>query len=348
MDRIWIVAASFVASVLFTGVARRYALQRGVLDLPNARSSHSTPTPRGGGIAVVAASAVGLALLASVHAVATREALLLAAGTLLIAAIGWLDDHTSVPPRVRLAVHVTIAILTVAAFRGFPTLDVGIAALHLGTLGAVLAVLAVVWSINLFNFMDGIDGLAGTEGTLVCAAAAALLALRGDASLSAIAAVIAAASAGFLCWNWPPARIFLGDVGSGALGYAIATIAIAAERHGTVPLLASAMLYGVFVGDATVTLARRVARGERPAEAHRDHAYQRLSRVWGAHRPVTLAAASVTLVLALLAAAATLRPALLPATLVVAAVFLAVLLYLVERVAPLSGAERGKVCDRAS
>lgn len=343
----WIVAASFVASAVLTGLARRYALHRGVLDHPNERSSHSTPTPRGGGIAVVAASVGGMALLALAHAVAVHEALVLTVGMALIAAIGWLDDHTNVAPAVRLAVHATIAILTVAEFRGLPAISLGTTSLHLGVLGAVLAVVAIVWSINLFNFMDGIDGLAGSEATLVFAAAAALLAFRGDAPLAGLAAVIAASAAGFLCWNWPPARIFLGDVGSGALGYMIAAVAIAAERHGSVSLLAIAMVYGVFVGDATVTLIRRIARGERPAEAHRSHAYQRLSRAWGAHQPVTLAAAAVTVILALLALAATVRPALLPAMLAAAAVFLAALLYLIERVAPLSRIELAKAGDGA-
>lgn len=332
-----IIALSLALSAALTAVVRRYALRRGVLDLPNARSSHSAPTPRGAGLAIVVSSAVGLSLLAASGITDVETTLVIGGGMFVIACVGWLDDHASVRPRVRLAVHTAVATLTIAALGGLPTVRIGANSLHLGLAGAFVAVLGIVWSINLFNFMDGIDGLAGSEATLVFCGAALLLALRGDAPLAAIAAVLGAASAGFLWWNWPPARIFLGDVGSGALGYAIATVGVVAEHHGSVPLLAVAIMYGAFIGDATVTLARRIARGRRPTEAHRDHAYQRLSRAWGAHRSVTLASAATTVALVALAACGTFRPGLLPAALGLAGVLLAVLMLLVERRAPMSG-----------
>jgi Fuc2NAc and GlcNAc transferase len=328
-------AASFVAALALTGAVRAYAIRHGVLDNPNARSSHTIPTPRGGGLAVILATLAATAAAVTLGATSPRDAVTLGTGMIALGAIGWIDDRRHVAPAVRLSIHVAVAIWTLFRFGGLPELRLGDATLPLGVIGSAVGVLYIVWSINLFNFMDGIDGIAGSEAVLVLGTGAALLLARGDASLGAIAAAGAGAAAGFLAWNWPPAKIFLGDVGSGTLGYLVAAIAIGAERHGSVPLLAFVIVSGVFVADATVTLMRRVARGERASEAHRDHAYQRLSRALGSHRPVTLAAAGTTVILAALGGAGALVPTLLPAAFAAAAVVLAVLLLVVERRAPM-------------
>ena len=198
-----------------------------------------------------------------------------------------------------------------------------------------MSAIGIVWSINLFNFMDGIDGLAGSQSVLIFATGAMLLGGRGNYSLGAISAILAAASAGFLPWNWPAAKIFLGDVGSGAIGYAIAFIAIASENASSVPLVVFAIVGGLFVLDATVTLTRRFVRGSRLADAHRDHAYQRLARRWGTHRSVTIAAAGVTLALAALSTAGMIYPRLLLPSLVLGGALLLALLIALERHAPM-------------
>lgn len=330
-----IAAVSLVTSGVMTGVMRTYAIRHGVLDRPNARSSHQTPTPRGGGAALILAAAIGMTLAVIMGSCTLHDSLTLGAGMLALGAIGWIDDKAHVPPAVRLAVHVSVAVWTVVMFGGLPHIQFGLGRITLGAFGYVLGVLAIVWSINLFNFMDGIDGLAGSEAMLVLGTAAVLFTARGDISLGAIAAATAAASAGFLAWNWPPAKIFLGDVGSGTLGYLIAGLAMAGEHHGSVPVIAIVIASGVFVADATCTLARRFARGESPTQAHRDHAYQRLSRAWNGHLPVTLSAAATTLALAALAVVGTLAPSLVPAVFVTAALLLALLLFLTERRAPM-------------
>ncbi|CAN5346732.1 glycosyltransferase family 4 protein [soil metagenome] len=322
-------------SYALTGVVRSYALRHDLLDRPNDRSSHDAPTPRGGGIAMIAATLACIAIGVVLGLVNARDALILGIGMFLVGAIGWLDDRRGLRADVRLGVHFAVALWTLYMFRGLPAVRVGTASLSIGGAGYVLGALGIVWSINLFNFMDGIDGLAGSQAALIFASTALLLFSRGDDSLGTIALVLASASAGFLVWNWPPAKIFLGDSGSGAIGYAVASLAVASENHGSVPLIVVAIICGVFISDATVTLLRRIGRGNRPTEAHRDHAYQRLARAWGSHRSVSWRAAAVTALLAALGAVGTLVPRLVLPAVLVALLLLSSLLLATERRTPM-------------
>jgi len=330
-----IVAGSFVASVGLTGLVRMFALRRDLIDTPNSRSSHIAPTPTGGGAAVLLS--IILALLAGgvLGITVWRDVITFVVGMTALGAVGWLDDRHSVSAASRLTVHLLTALWTLARIGGFPTLSLGISVVPLGGFGWVLGVIGIVWSISLFNFMDGIDGLAGSQSIIIYGAASAGLWYCGDPGLSFAAAVIAAASAGFLIWNWPPAKIFLGDVGSGALGYLAAALALTSENRGAMPLTAFAILGGVLVADATVTLVRRVRAGHRPADAHREHAYQRLSRVWASHKSVTLNAAIVSVFLTGLAAIATTSARMLLPALLVAALLLGALLVAIERRMPM-------------
>jgi Fuc2NAc and GlcNAc transferase len=162
-----------------------------------------------------------------------------------------------------------------------------------GWFGYVLGVLGVVWTLNLFNFMDGIDGIAASEAVFVGGGAILLGLHTASTDVAAVACILCAASAGFLIWNWPPAKIFMGDVGSGYLGYVIAVLAMAATLDNPVAVWVWLILGGVFFVDATVTLARRSLMGERLHEAHRSHAYQWLARRWRSHRRVTLSVLAV-------------------------------------------------------
>lgn len=332
---IWAVAlGAFAASVVLTRVVLRYAAAR-LVDVPNERSSHARATPRGGGIAIVIAFLAGLAVLAAGGAVPTRLALALGPGALAVAAIGWIDDHVSIRPLWRSLVHVGAAVWALWVLGGLPVLRVGVADVPLGPFGAVLGVLGIVWVTNLYNFMDGIDGIAAGEAVTVGLAGAALLALAHAPGLAAASLLLACASAGFLLWNWHPARIFMGDVASGTLGYLFAVLAVASENARAVPLLGWVMLLGVFVLDATVTLARRFARRQRLHEAHRSHAYQRAVQAGLSHARVSGAVVALNAGLAVLAAVAAVRPEWLLAAFAASAAWLGWVYARVERLCPM-------------
>lgn len=278
--------AAFAAALVLTGLVRRYALARAVLDVPNERSSHTAPVPRGGGLAIVAVVLGGVALLGGTGRLAGALALAVLGGGMLIAALGWLDDRRGLPALVRLAGHAIAAGWALWWLDGMPTLTIGTHAVVLGAGGGLLAGLVIVWATNVTNFMDGIDGLAAGEAATVTLSAAALLA-TGNPGLGLAAALTGGAALGFLPWNWRPARIFMGDTGSGFLGYVIAVLAIASERAGALPAMVWLVLYAVFATDATLTLVRRAWRGERWYAPHRSHAYQRLVQAGWSHDRVT-------------------------------------------------------------
>jgi Fuc2NAc and GlcNAc transferase len=292
----WYVSAAFVLALAGTGAMRYYALRKNLLDLPNQRSSHTAPTPRGGGMAIVTAffaSLLGVALITKMH-VSLVSALVVGGGG--IAIIGFLDDHRTVSAGLRFGVHVAVALLVVFLLGGIPDRILANWDLHGSLLGVIVALIALVWTINLFNFMDGIDGIAASEAAFIATAGAALIWCQsGDFALVAPMLCLGAACLGFLAWNWPPARIFMGDAGSGFLGFTLATLGLAGSQADAMPLDVWAILGGVFVVDATVTLVRRMARGERWSDPHRMHAYQHLTRRWKAHWPVTSLALFINL-----------------------------------------------------
>jgi Fuc2NAc and GlcNAc transferase len=221
----------------------------------------------------------------------------LGVGGLSVAAVGFWDDLRSAPIAVRMGVHFGAAVFAVLCLGAPETIRLGGFVVHLGPAGAMLSVLAIVWAINLFNFMDGIDGIAASEAAFILLAAAALGFFVRSESPALLAPIVisGAASLGFLVLNWAPARIFMGDVGSGYLGFVIAALALASERSGGLDEWIWIILGAVFLIDATLTLLRRLLRGERVYEAHRTHAYQWLARRWRSHARVTFAVTAVNL-----------------------------------------------------
>jgi Fuc2NAc and GlcNAc transferase len=295
----WILAVfcfgTFLLSLGVTAAARRFALRRGFIDVPNERSSHSMPTPRSGGMGIVASFLSALATLTAISWVDVRLFAALSGGGLLVAAIGLADDRRHIPAALRLAAHFAAASWALYWLGGMQMLQFGDYLVNLGAAGNLVAAIAIVWSLNLFNFMDGIDGIAASEGASVSWAAALLVGAAGGlTSTGGVAWVLGAAALGFLCWNWPPAKIFMGDIGSGFLGFVIAVLAIAESIVRPQMLLPWVILFGAFIVDATVTLLRRVIRGRAPHVAHRSHAYQRLARAVG-HRRVTLGFIAINL-----------------------------------------------------
>lgn len=332
-----LVVAVAVASRLMTVLVRRYALSRGVLDVPNERSSHSTPTPRGGGLAIALTVLGGTVVAAGMGWVPAGLAAAAVGGGALMAVTGWIDDRRGLSALARLLVQVAAAVWAVAWTGAPDALSLGAAAVPIGAGGALLAVVGIVWATNLFNFMDGIDGLAAGQSVIAAAVAGALLLRAGTGGAALLALLVAAGAAGFLPANWSPARIFMGDVGSALLGFLFGVLAVASDVARAMPLLGWVLLLGVFVFDATVTLLRRVARGERWYAAHRSHAYQRLVQSGWTHRRTTTAALTLSIALGLLTAAAALRPTALPAALAVGAALVTAAYVAVERRLPMGG-----------
>jgi Fuc2NAc and GlcNAc transferase len=302
MKVIWLFLVAAIASYGLTIAVRWVVLRQGVMDEPNLRSSHTRPTPRGGGLAIVIVFAMALSIgwvCLGVISSALAKAVLV--GSLLVAAVGYVDDRSDLSATVRLSVHVVAVILAFSVTGGLSYSQGGPAPLAV----QFMAGLACLWFLNLFNFMDGIDGIAATEAVFVSMAAAMLLS-RLDAPPELLYSWLAlsGASFGFLFHNWPPARIFMGDTGSGFLGFVIAILLVASTQVPGFSLWVAIILVSAFGADATVTLVRRMLRGDEWHRPHRSHAYQRLSRRWGRHLPVTLLYCAVNLVIILPCAAA--------------------------------------------
>ncbi|MFS2123861.1 MraY family glycosyltransferase [Pseudomonas sp. Pseusp97] len=295
MNMAILLAGVFVASCAMTAGVRRYALARSIMDIPNARSSHRIPTPRGGGVAIVLGFLGCLPLAAAFGAVDGNSLLALLPAGALVAAIGFLDDHRHIPARWRLLGHFVAALWLLGWLGGVPPLPMPWGVLDLGLVGDILGLVFLVWLLNLYNFMDGIDGIAGLEAISVCLGGALCGWLAGGSQLAWLPLILGMAAAGFLVWNFPPARIFMGDAGSGFLGLILGGLAL--QAGSLVPPLVWSwlVLLGVFVVDATFTLIHRLMRGERVYEAHRSHAYQRASRRYGSHLRVSLAVTAINL-----------------------------------------------------
>ncbi|MXR29649.1 MULTISPECIES: MraY family glycosyltransferase [unclassified Pseudomonas] len=291
----WLILALFVLSYVLTAILRRYALSRSLLDVPNDRSSHSVSTPRGGGVAIVLTFLVALMVLFTGDLIARTTFSALAGAGALTAVIGFLDDHRHVAARWRLLAHFFAAIWGIYWLGGLPPISLFGVSLELGWYGSLLAVIYLVWMLNLYNFMDGIDGIAAVEAITVCLGGCLLYWVSNASDHIGPLVLLVACVAGFLCWNLPPAKIFMGDAGSGFLGLMIGMLTLQAAWLSPSLFWGWLILLGVFIVDATFTLLCRFVRGDKIYEAHRSHAYQFASRRYGKHLPVTLAVGFINL-----------------------------------------------------
>jgi UDP-GlcNAc:undecaprenyl-phosphate/decaprenyl-phosphate GlcNAc-1-phosphate transferase len=262
--------AAFAFAWIAQRVLLRTPLAERTLDVPNHRSLHERPVPRTGGIAIALGIAMGWAWL---PLASWMPALIIAA--LALAAVSLIDDMHGLSAEVRLSAH----FLVCAGFLAMTGLAWG---------WVLLLLLPLVWGVNLYNFMDGLDGLAGGMTVLGFGVYALLAALHGSVPVALVSLCVAAATLGFLPFNFAPARVFLGDAGSIPLGFLAGAIGITGWQQGLWPLWLPAMLFSPFIADATVTLVRRMLRGVRLAEAHREHYYQRLARLGFGHRKTAL------------------------------------------------------------
>lgn len=294
-----LVPAALLSAVL-VGVVRVYAVRTDLLDVPSDRSSHRHPVPRGGGAGVVVAILVVLAWqLGGAGAMSMRLGTALAA-VALVALVGWVDDHRSLGAASRLAVHVVAGVAVAWAVPGAPG--------PFGTAGAIAVAWWIAWAVsmvNVTNFMDGIDGLIGSQMAIF--GLHLWIIAPGESAGGVTGSVLLGASLGFLAWNWAPARIFLGDAGSGSLGLVACLGGALAVQAGAAPVeIAFLPLFPIFL-DASATLARRVRHGEPMWQAHREHLYQRLANGGWGHARTAAAYGFAALLGALVAQAGAFR-----------------------------------------
>ncbi|NBF03838.1 glycosyl transferase [Pseudomonas sp. Fl5BN2] len=289
----WLMLAVVGISLLLTWVLRRYALARSLMDIPNSRSSHSIPTPRGGGVAIVLSFLAIAPILSLFVDIPWPYIWALWGAGALTAVVGFLDDHGHIAARWRLLAHFIAAIWVLVCLSGFPPVRLFEIDFNFSWVGHIFATFYLVWMLNLYNFMDGIDGLASVQAVSACFGACVIYWLAGDTSLIWAPLLLAMAVLGFLYWNFPPARIFMGDAGSGFLGLVLGVFSIQAAWTSPRFFWIWLILLGVFIVDATFTLTRRLLRGDKVYEAHRSHAYQFASRQFGRHLPVTLAVLAI-------------------------------------------------------
>lgn len=290
-----ILLMSMLLSWLFTAAFRQYAVIHQIMDIPNIRSSHRIPTPRGGGIAIVFAFSLGLLALIGTDPIFSTMWIWILVSLLLIAAVGFIDDLYSLSPTYRLIVQFLAAGILLFGLGQRPDLLIICWTITRGWWEWGLLAIGLVWLINLYNFMDGIDGLASGEAITVCLAIVALHWAEGNnGPVTNTALLLAATCSGFFYWNCPPAKIFMGDGCSGFLGLAFGALMLVDTLQDAERLWVWLILLGVFIVDASWTLLIRLKQGKRLSQAHRSHAFQHAAQRWG-HTRVTACCLGMTL-----------------------------------------------------
>jgi len=290
---IWIALIGFSISFFTVYLMLHFSDRLGLIDVPNARSSHEKPTPKGGGLGIVLALSISLTVYFAVGywGTDTRAFVGLIAGILIVGLIGFLDDLRNLSMWIRLICQLlaaTIAVVGIGPLRSIhiPFME----ELHLGALAIPISLLWIMSVTNIYNFIDGIDGLAAGEGVLGGAFLACIGIIVGNTQVAAIGLFIAAASLGFLVFNFPPAKIFMGDTGSTTLGFTIAATALIGSHSAanSIPFFVFVLLLSNFLVDGIFTLVKRIGRGERWYHSHREHYYQKAVISGYSHRQVTL------------------------------------------------------------
>ena len=264
----------FIFSIVATGFIRSYSVHKSIVDIPNERSLHSRPTPRGGGVPVVLSILASIALLYYLQLLPLDITIAFGGGGLIVAVTGWLDDCRGIP-EIRKALSYTFAaIWAIYWLDGLETLSFGEDLIILSIVGNIFVVLGLTWLINLYNFMDGTDAFAAIQAICTGTFSGFLFESMGRQDMAVLCFVIATSSAGFLWWNWPTAKIFMGDVGSCFIGYSFGVLAIIGEQSGILPVIVMYILLSIFICDASLTLFLRMLKKEKWYRAHRSHAYQ--------------------------------------------------------------------------
>lgn len=291
----WLLPLIILLSFVLTAALRKYALSKSIIDIPNARSSHSAPTPRGGGVAIVVSFLLIFPILLLEKSAPLTDLIALGGAGFFIAILGFMDDHGHIAARWRLLGHGVSAAWALFWMNGLPQLTFFGVNIDFGWFGTICAIFYLVWMLNLYNFMDGIDGIASIEAICSCLCMCVLYWWSGHGNLIVLPLCLIMSVAGFLFWNFPPAKIFMGDAGSGFLGIVLGVLSLQAAWISTQLFWAWIILFGIFIVDATFTLVRRVIRKDKVYEAHRSHGYQFAARKYGKHYPVTVAVALINI-----------------------------------------------------
>lgn len=324
-------------SLILVRLYCRYALMHGLIDIPNDRSSHQIATPRGAGIVFVVLWLSFMTLAWLLGWLSFKYWLLLVPATAIVSTLGFWDDHQGLSAKVRLWFQALVALCCVSLMDGIPSLHLfGSEALYLGSFGMIIGVLWMMWSVNLFNFMDGIDGLASIETFFVLGFGGLLFWLQDQSQMALITWAMLLAVAGFLVWNWPKAKVFMGDAGSYCLGFLVAILALVGDRLFNIPISLWLILYAVFCYDATVTLIRRIILRKHWATAHRDHAYQRMHQAGFSHKHILFIVIALNSVLGVIALWTFYHPSWMMMSLLFTLVLLTLAYTFVERLKPIS------------
>jgi UDP-N-acetylmuramyl pentapeptide phosphotransferase/UDP-N-acetylglucosamine-1-phosphate transferase len=263
-----------------TFIIMRVAVKKNIMDIPNQRSSHSQPTPRGGGLAIVIVWYIGITLLKILGILDLKLFLALMSGSVL-AAVSFIDDIYDIKPSIRILAQLITACAGLYFIGGMRFIYLNDIKLEYSLILTLIAVIGIVWFINLFNFLDGIDGYASMEAILV---ASGMFIVTGNASLS----ILIFATLGFLIWNWPKAKIFMGDIGSTQLGYILIILGIHFNNTQQLNIIGWLILTSLFWVDASVTLFRRWKNNEKLSVAHKKHFYQRIVRSGVTHKKTVI------------------------------------------------------------
>jgi Fuc2NAc and GlcNAc transferase len=292
MEFILILLIIVLVSFGLTMIVRKWANRKSIIDHPNERSSHSIPTPRGGGIAIALVWFVVLLVLVVYKRIEVSLFFALLCG-LPVAAIGLIDDVISLSPKIRLLVQIICAVLALYFLGGLNMVDIGFYQISLHYLLTIFALIGIVWFTNLFNFLDGIDGYLSAEIIFVGLAIYFLFGFE-------LPILLAAVTAGFLLWNWQPAKIFMGDVGSTLLGFIIGVLSVYYQNINQSSILLWLMLTSLFWFDATLTIFRRLKNREKLSESHKKHAYQRLVQSGFSHQKTVISSIIINVPILLL------------------------------------------------
>jgi len=280
--------ACFIFSISVTGFLQKYALKHSLIDIPNERSSHLMPTPRGGGLSIVIPVLLCIVVLFLTAQLEKNIALALGIGCFFVAGVGWIDDHQHIPANWRALFYAIAAVIAVYFLAESENFQSVFHHLLFVTVSNILIAIWIIWMTNLYNFMDGTDALAAIQ--TICAGffVGVIFWLEGQYGLATVCFVISASSCGFLFWNWPPAKIFMGDVGSCSLGFCFGVLVVIGEIQGSVPLTVFFILLSIFICDTTLTLLMRIFANEKWYQAHKSHAYQRLVQLGMSHKKLAL------------------------------------------------------------
>jgi Fuc2NAc and GlcNAc transferase len=270
------------ASVVYLRLGRKY----GPYAKPNFRSLHERATLRGGGIAIAVSALAGCLYLYAKGDLSFAQLMVYVLGGTIVAAVGVLDDRWDIPARYRLPFQVLAAGWVCFWLKGLPSLDLGFATVSLGWLGHVGLLVACVWFFNLYNFIDGIDGMASSAAIFICSAMGIILWLAQQHVLAAILGLLAVSNAGFLVFNWTPAKMFMGEAGSSFISYVLAAVLVQSLWTDASLLWAWLMVCAYYICDTSLTNLVRALTLPKWYQPHRSHAYQNLARVWNDHRKV--------------------------------------------------------------